>query len=73
MHAQLLRLPQWFRGKESTCNAGVTGDTGSILGQEDPLEEGTGNPFQHSYLENPMGRGAWWAIVNRVKKSDQSA
>ena len=43
------------------------------LGQEDPLEEGTGNPFQYYYLENPMGRGAWWATVNRVKKSDQSA
>ena len=26
-------------GKESTCNAGDTGDVGSILGQEDPLEK----------------------------------
>ena len=25
---------------ESTCNAGDTGDVGSILGQEDPLEKG---------------------------------
>ena len=22
-----------------------------------------------SYLENPMDRGAWWAIVHRVSKS----
>ena len=25
--------------------------------------EGNGNPFQYSCLENPMDRGAWWAIV----------
>ena len=22
-----------------------------------------GNPFQYSCLENPMDRGAWWAII----------
>ena len=27
-------------GKESACNGGVSRDTGSILGSEDPLEEG---------------------------------
>ena len=27
----------------------------SILGQEDPIEEG--NPLQCSYLQNPMDRG----------------
>ena len=26
--------------KESSCNAGATGDTGTISGREDPLEEG---------------------------------
>ena len=30
---------------------------------------GNGNPLQHSCLENPMDRGAWWAIVHRVTKS----
>ena len=25
--------------------------------------EGHGNPLQDSCLENPMDRGAWWAIV----------
>ena len=29
-------LPQWLSGQESFCKAG---DTGSILGQEDPLEK----------------------------------
>ena len=34
-----LGLPQWLSGKESTCNAENTGDVGSFLGWEDPLEE----------------------------------
>ena len=25
--------------------------------------EGHGNPLQYSCLENPMDRGAWWAMV----------
>ena len=32
-------LPWCFWGKESACNAGVTGDAGLFLGREDPLEE----------------------------------
>ena len=31
--------------------------------------EGNGNPLQYSCLENPMGRGAWWATVHGVAKS----
>ena len=30
---------------------------------------GNGNPLQYSCLENPMDRGAWWATVHRVSKS----
>ena len=30
---------------------------------------GHGNPLQYSCLENPMNRGAWWAAVHRVAKS----
>ena len=36
------------------------------LGQEDPLEEGNGNPLQYSCLENPMDRGTWRATVHRI-------
>ena len=38
------------------------------LGWKDPLEEETAT---HSsiFLENPMDRGAWQAIVHRVAKS----
>ena len=31
--------------------------------------EGNGTPLQHSRLENPMDRGAWWATVHEVAKS----
>ena len=31
--------------------------------------EGTGNPLQHSCLENSMDRGTWQATVHGVPKS----
>ena len=39
------------------------------LSWEDSPGEGNGNPLQYSCLENPMGRGAWQAVVPRVAKS----
>ena len=33
------------------------------------IGEGSGTPLQYSCLENPMGRGAWWASVHGVAKS----
>ena len=33
------------------------------------IGEGNGNPLQYSCLENPMDRGAWWAAVHEVTKS----
>ena len=33
------------------------------------IGEGNGNPLQWSCLENPRGRGAWWAAVYGVAKS----
>ena len=35
------------------------------LGQEGE----NGNPLQYSCLENPMDKGAWWAAVHSVAKS----
>ena len=37
------------------------------LGQEDPLEKSY--PLQYSCLENSTDRGAWWATVHGVAKS----
>ena len=31
--------------------------------------EGNGTPLQYSGLENPMDRGAWWAVVHGVARS----
>ena len=33
------------------------------------IREGNGTPLQYSCLENPMDRGAWWAAVHGVAKS----
>ena len=44
------------------------GDMVSIPGSGRSPGEGNGNPLQYSCLENPMGRGAWWATVHRVAK-----
>ena len=30
------------------------------------FREGNGTPPQHSWLENPMDGGAWWAAVHGV-------
>ena len=62
-------FPDGSAGKESACNAGDTGDVGSIPGSGRSPKEGNGNLLQYSRLENPMDRGAWWATVQRVAKS----
>ena len=55
--------------KKLPANAGDVGDAGSIPGLERPPGGGHGTPLQYSCLENPMDRGAWWATVCRVAKS----
>ena len=54
--------------KNSACQAGDSGDAGSIPGSERPPGGGNGNPLQDSCLENPMEKGSWWATVYRVAK-----
>ena len=36
------------------------------------FKEGNGTPLQYSCLENPMDRGAWWAAVHRVARSQDT-
>ena len=52
--------------KDPPANAG---DMGSLPRSGRSPGGGHGNPLQYSYLENPMGRGAWWATVRRVTES----
>ena len=59
----------WLSGKESGCNAEAAGDLGSIPGLGRSPGEGNGNPLQYSCLENPKDRGALWATLCGVTKS----
>ena len=52
--------------KESACDAG---DPSSISGSGRSPGEGNDNPLQYSRLEDPMDRGAWWAVVHEVAKN----
>ena len=58
--------------KNLPTNAGDTGDTCSIPGSGRSPGERNGNPHQYSCLENSMDRGAWWAAVHVVSKSDRT-
>ena len=49
-----------------------TRDQGLISGSGRSPGEGNGNPFQHSCLENPMDRRAWWSTVHGVAQSDMT-
>ena len=44
-------------------------DAGSVPELERSPGEGNGTPLQYSYLGNPMDRGACWATVQGVTKS----
>ena len=55
--------------KTLLANAGDVRDVGLIPGSIRSLGGGHGNPLQCSCLENPMDRGAWWATVHGVAKS----
>ena len=52
-------FPDGSDSKESSSNAGASGDIGQIPGfGRSPAEE-NGYSLQYSCLENPMDKGAW--------------
>ena len=51
--------------KNPPANAG---DSSSIPGLGRNPGERNSNPIQYSCLENPMDRGAWWAIVHGITR-----
>ena len=56
-------FPGGSDSKESACNQG---DLDSIPGSGRSPREENGYPLQYSCLENPMDRGAWWAMVHGI-------
>ena len=54
--------------KNLPANAGDARDSHLIPGSGRSPGEENGNPLQYSCLENPMGRGAWWATVHGVAR-----
>ena len=65
-HSMSTGFPGGSDGKESACNAG---DLSSISRSGRSSGEGSGYPHQYSCLENPLDRGAWWATVYGVTRS----
>jgi len=55
--------------KNMPANSGDAGDVSWIPRWERYSGGGNGNPLQYSCLENPMVRGAWWAIVHGITNS----
>ena len=76
--SQSPRLGNWEGGaslgvvlgvKNPPPNAGDLRDAGSIPKLGRSSGGGHGNPFQYACLENPLDKGAWWATVHKVAKS----
>ena len=59
-------------GKAHTRNTQITRDTASIPGLGRAPGRGNGNPLQYSYLRNPVDKASWWALVQRVAKSQDT-
>ena len=64
-----LSFPGGSDSKESAC---IAGDLGSIPGLGRSPGEGKSYPLPYSDLGNYMDRGAWWATVHGVTKSDRT-
>ena len=64
--------PLGFPGGSAVKNLPANaGDVGSTPGPGRSPGEGNDNPLQYSCLGNPMDRGAWWATVPGVAKSQR--
>ena len=55
--------------KNLSANAGDARDASLILGLGRSPGVGSGNLLQYSCLENSVDRGAWWATVHGITKS----
>ena len=62
-------FPGGASSREPVCLFKRCRRLGSVPGLGRSLGGGHGNPLQYSCLDNPMDRGACWAMVHRVTKS----
>ena len=72
-YKNLLYHPSVFPGgavvKNLPANSGYARDLVSMPGLGRPSGIGNGNTLQYSCLEISMDRGAWWATIHGVAKS----
>ena len=66
------KLSRWHSGKESACQRRRGKRLGEIPRWGRSPGGGNDSILQYSCLENPMDRGAWWANVHGVTKSQIS-
>ena len=71
LHSDVDRMgfPGGARGEEPPCQCKRHKGGSSISGSRRSPGEGNDNPLQYSCLENPMDKGAWWATVHGIAKS----
>ena len=67
----LLVFPSLPRGSAVENLPANAGYMDLIPGLRRSPGEGNGNPLQYSCLRNPLDRGAWWAIIQKVTKSQE--
>ena len=67
---KVLTLPMGLPGGSVVKNLPANAeDVSSISGSGRSPGEGNGNPLQYSFLENPIDRGDWQAMIHGVAKS----
>ena len=64
---------QGLDGFPSGSGKAKAGDVGSIPGLGRSPGEEYGGPLQYFCLGNPMGRGAWWTVVQGIRKESDMA